>query len=119
VWNLNPFAPTNALIQQANSLLQSLITKVTNMANSTDLAITKLQGDVTSLTTVVSSATALINGFAAQLAAAIAAAQAAGATPAELQALSDLSTAIVAQGASLAAAVTANTPPAPTGPTGP
>lgn len=81
-----------------------------------DDAITQLQTDVANLTTVDQSAVALINGFAAQLAAAVAAAQAAGATATQLQSLTDLHTAITAQDDALAAAVTANTPAPPAGP---
>jgi ABC-type transporter Mla MlaB component len=78
-----------------------------------DDAITQLQSDVANLTTVDQSAMALITGFATQLAAAVAAAAAAGASPAQLQSLTDLHTAIVAQDTSLAAAVAAGTPPVP------
>jgi ABC-type transporter Mla MlaB component len=82
-----------------------------------DDAITQLQTDVTNLTAVDQSALSLITGFAAQLAAAVAAATAAGATPAQLQSLTDLHTAITAQDDALAAAVAANTPaPPPPGP---
>ncbi len=72
-----------------------------------DDEITQLQTDVASEGTAVSSAVTLINGIAAQIAAAIAAAQAAGATPAQLQSLTDLHTAVVGQTSSLAAAVAA------------
>lgn len=74
-----------------------------------DTDIAQLQADVTALTTVVASATALINGIAGQIAAAVAAAQAAGATPTELQALTDLHTALSAEVTNLGTAVTANT----------
>lgn len=78
----------------------------------TDDKITQLQSDVTAEDTVIDSAVALINGFAAQLAAAVAAAQAAGATPAQLQSLTDLSTTIEAKTTALSQAVVANTPAA-------
>ena len=67
-------------------------------------AIDDLTTEVANNTTVEKSALALIQGFAAQLAAA-------GTDPAKLQALRDT---LAANDAELAAAVTANTPAAPT-----
>lgn len=78
-----------------------------------DDQITALTSDVAALTTAEKSAVALITGLAAQLAAAILAAQNVGATAAQLQALTDLHTAITGDTAELAAAVAANTPTAP------
>lgn len=78
-----------------------------------DDQIAALTDQVAQNTTVEKSALALINGFGAQLAAAIAAAQAAGASPAQLQALTDLGTTIKSSDDELAAAVAANTPAAP------
>lgn len=78
-----------------------------------DDAIAQLQADVANLTTVDQSAMALITGFATQLAAAVAAAAAAGASPAQLQSLTDLHTTIVAQDDALAGAVASGTPAAP------
>jgi predicted benzoate:H+ symporter BenE len=69
-----------------------------------------LTAQVTANTTVTGSAVTMINGFSAQLAAAIAAAQAAGATPAQLKSLNDLNTAVKASDDDLAAAIAANTP---------
>lgn len=83
------------------------------MSQAIDDAIAKLQASVTNLTAVDTSAVALISGFKAQLDAAVAAAQAAGATPAELQTLTDLSASIDNSTQTLAAAVQANTPAAP------
>ena len=82
------------------------------------MTIDDLKADVAAERTVIDGAIALINGFAAQLAAAVAAAQSAGATPAELQSLTDLHNAIITQTTALASAVTANTAPtAPATPT--
>jgi hypothetical protein len=75
-------------------------------------AITKLQGDVSEITTVVDSTEALLAGLKAALDKAIADAASAGATPAELQSLADLSAAIQQQKGELAAANAANTPSA-------
>jgi hypothetical protein len=81
-----------------------------------DSDIAELQSDVAALTTTVGSAVALIDGFAAQLAAAQSAALAAGATPEELSVLTALHASISAQTTALAAAVAANTPAAPAPP---
>lgn len=70
--------------------------------------ITQLAAAVAAEKTVVDSAVVLINGIAAKIAAAVAAALAAGATPAQLQAITDVQTAVNAQQADLAAAVAAN-----------
>ncbi len=97
---------------QISKQLDRMEAKMTAMDDN----ITALQADVAADTTAVASAITLIDGFAAQLAAAIAAAQAAGGTPAQLQALTDLHTAVTANTAGLSAAVAANTPPPPAGP---
>ena len=96
------------------TLIQSIKTEIQTMATDVTTAIAELQADVTDETTVNQSAITLIQGFPALLAAAIAAAQAAGATPAQLQSFNDLSTGLKANTASLAAAVSAGTtPPTP------
>ena len=92
---------------------RSIFKRLEKAMSALDDKITTLQADVTALTTTDQSAIALINGISAQIAAAVAAAQAAGATPAQLQSLTDLDTAIKTQQTGLAAAVTANTPAAP------
>lgn len=94
------------------ALINSINTKVTNMAASVQAAIDTLTADVAAETTANQSAITLIQGFAAQLAAAVAAAQAAGATAAQLASFDSLSAAVEANTASLAAAVTAGTPAA-------
>lgn len=73
-----------------------------------DDEITQLTSDVAAERGAVDSAVTLINGFAAKLDAAVAAAHAAGATPAQLKAITDLSVSVVAQGVDLSAAVAAN-----------
>ena len=74
-----------------------------------DDSIKALTLEVTKDTSVIASAVTLIQGFAAQLKAAVDAALAAGASPAQLQALTDLQTTIAANDTALAAAVQANT----------
>ncbi len=107
IWD---WCQSSGQFQGGSDKLDTIIAKLdameTKMA-ALDDAIVALQGDVATLTTVDASAVALIQGFAAQLAAAIAAAQAAGATPAQLQSLTDLHTGIVANDQALAAAVAA------------
>jgi hypothetical protein len=77
-----------------------------------DDQITALTAEVTRNTTVEKSALALIQGFSAQLTAAVNAALAAGATPAELAALTALDTTLKANDDELAAAISQNTPAA-------
>lgn len=88
-----------------NNLKRSTETKMAEL----DDKITALQSEVANDTTVIGSAVTLINGFSAQLAAAVAAAQAAGATPAQLQSLTDLGAVLKTNDDALAAAVAANT----------
>ena len=85
------------------------------MASGTD-QIAALTAEVTDAEGVEDSATTFINGVAAQIAAAVAAAIADGATSAQLQPLSDLGTALKAKADLLAAAIAANPPPPPPGP---
>ncbi len=80
-----------------------------------DTEIAALTAQVATDTTVEGSAVTLIQGFAKQLAAAVAAATANGATPAQLASLTALGTTVETNSAALAAAVAANivTPPTP------
>lgn len=82
------------------------------MANELDNQITALTAEVTRNKDVEASAVALINGVTARIDAAVAAALAKGATPEELQAVTDLNTSLKKQNDDLAAAVVANTPAA-------
>jgi hypothetical protein len=75
-----------------------------------DDEIATLQADVTAEGTTIDSAVTLISGISAQISAAVAAATAAGATPAQLQAMTDLDTAVKAKTQALASAVTAAAP---------
>lgn len=78
-----------------------------------DDQIQALTDAVAQETTVNASAITLINGIPGLIADAIAKATAAGATPAQLQALSDLQAKVTSSSTDLAAAVMANTPAAP------
>jgi non-homologous end joining protein Ku len=73
-----------------------------------DDELTALQAQVDATKGVEASAKAVIDGIAAKIAAAVAAATAAGATPAELQQITDLQTALKASSDDLAASVAAN-----------
>jgi len=95
-----------------SSLAQILagVARLEHKMAALDDQISALTEQVKANTDVENSALVLIQGFSARLAAAVAAAQAAGATPAQLQALTDLGTAIKSSDDTLAAAVVANTP---------
>lgn len=71
-----------------------------------------LTEDITNATTVVKSATLLINSIQIRIDAAVAAAVVNGATEEELAPVSELSDALETETAALAAAVAANTPAA-------
>lgn len=111
-------------LQLLTSLLQNIFRfltlkqKVLTMSAELDAKIAALQASVANDTAVEQSAITLLAGLKTQLDAAIAAAAAAGASPAELQSLTDLSSSIDSNATALAAAVTANTPnPGPVPPT--
>lgn len=86
------------------------------MSDTLATEITQLQADVTALTSEVSTANTTITTFAADLAAALAAAQAGGATPEQLQALTDLHNNITGATTSLAGTIAANPLPPDTTP---
>lgn len=91
--------PEMRRLDAIEALLREISKEVKQMAN----ALSDLQAAVAAEDTVIASALTLINGFAAQLAAA-------GTDPAALAALT---TDINAKATALAAAVAANTPAAP------
>lgn len=78
------------------------------MSDTIASEIAALTASVAAETSVEASAVTLIDGFAAQLAAAIAAAAAAGATPAQLQSLNTLTTTMGTSSTDLARAVAQN-----------
>lgn len=85
-------------------------TRMENKMSQMDDEIAQIKSDVAAERTAVDSATALISGFAAQLQAAVQAAQDAGATPQQLQDLTDLHTALTQQTSDLANAVASQAP---------
>lgn len=105
-------------------LLEEILERLKHLQRQEAIAMAAIDDDlaaltaeVTNLTTVDASAVAALNGIGKIVSDAVAAALAAGATPAQLQAVTDAVAAIKAQNAALAAAVTANVPPVPTSPT--
>jgi hypothetical protein len=105
----HPKSPPQLATQQDLERLEiELMTVETNL----DAQIADLTTSVQNETTVSASALTLIQGIPALIAAAIASATAAGATPTQLQAISDLQTTLDANDTTLAAAVTAGTPAA-------
>ena len=107
-------APTpDPRLDQVMGMLHAIRQDIKTMSGSIDDAIANLTARVQADTDATNAAATMINGFAAQLAAAVAAAQSAGATPAQLQSLTDLGTTIQANADALATAVSANTPAAP------
>lgn len=100
-------------LEQINLGLQVEVAKMSATVDSLTTEIAALTQAVADEQAVEASAVTLINGFAAQLAAAVAAAQAQGATPDQLAALNALVGQIGTSSQALAAAVAANTPAAP------
>lgn len=92
---------------------------IQHMSGTLSADITTLQADVTAQAGAIQSAVTLIQGFNAALQAALQAAQNAGATPEQLQALTDLDTSLQSNTSSLAQAVAANPLPATEPPAAP
>lgn len=111
-WNLLIVAKLDLLACKVECLTRQVI-NLEKLVSQLDDKITALQGTVSGLTTVVSSAVALISGIGQQITDAVNAALAAGATPVQLQGLTDLTVSLDAQKQALADAVAANTPPSP------
>lgn len=84
-----------------------------------DDALTALKSQVTNLQSAEASAVALLNGIPQMIHDAVAQAQAAGATPQQVQAITDAANSIQQNASDLAAAVTANTPATPAPPAPP
>jgi ABC-type transporter Mla subunit MlaD len=99
--------------------LNTNLEKLLKQMAAIDDKITSLTAAVANLTTVDSSAVALINGIGAQIQAAVQQALAAGATPAELSSIQAAIDSITGSTGQLSAAVSANTPAAPVTPVTP
>lgn len=107
-----PAQHQDAVLAAVADGVKTIVARIDLMSGSVDTAIADLTTRVQADTDATNSATTMINGFAAQLAAAVAAAQAQGATPAQLQSFTDLGTSIQTNADKLSAAVVANTPAA-------
>lgn len=92
-------------------ILENQRTEKTIMSDMDD-RLAKATADAAATRTVVDSAIVALNGIGAAVKQAVDDALAAGATPAQLQSLTDLDTAITSQGTDLAAAIPVNTPAA-------
>ncbi len=88
------------------------ITESKNMS-ALDDTIASIQKEVGNNTTVTGSVQTLVQNLAQQLAAALAAAVSGGATPAQLQQLTNIQTALAGNDTTLAGLVAANTSSAP------
>lgn len=107
MWEWSDHERLESKVDRALQFLQLLREHMAKL----DDEIAKLTGDVAAENNVIASAITLINGIQGQIQAAVSAALAAGATPAQLQALSDLDTSLTGQSSALAAAVANNTAP--------
>ncbi len=99
--------------------LDQILTAVTNLTAQEKKDMAQLDDEITGLiqvvatdTTVVTSAVTAFNGIPALIANAVQQALAEGATPAQLQAITDVQTSIANNSTALAAAVAAATPAA-------
>lgn len=114
---MKPFCnTTQATLKRIEAKLDALavlITQGITRMSATDDIIAKLQSDIAALATENTVVIGLLNNLSAQLTAALAAASAAGATPGQLDLLTQLSQTIETQTASLNTAVTADTPTPP------
>jgi len=100
------------VLTRIETKLDALILQGTENMAALDDAIQTLNDRVTENTTIVGSTKVFIAGLFQQLMDALAAASNAGATPAQLQKLTELAAAVKANDDDLAAAITANTPAA-------
>lgn len=101
----------NQLVCGQQAILAGIARLGAKMSQMDD-AIAQLTADVAAERTVVDSAVTALTGIPALIQKAVDDALAAGATPAELQSLTDLHTAVTQQATDLAAAIPANTPAA-------
>jgi hypothetical protein len=98
--------------------LLAILHRLEAKMSALDDAIAKLQQEVQQNTSVTDSAVTLINSIPTMINTAVQEALAAGATPQQLQAITDLATKLDAESTALGNAVTANTPAPPTDTTG-
>jgi hypothetical protein len=109
------FDPLGRVDQRLDDILAHVVglaTQIAAGAQHMDQELQALRDEVTAVTEGQDAALAVINGINDRIAAAVAAAQAAGATPEQLQAITDLTASLRQHADPLAAAVVANTPAA-------
>jgi hypothetical protein len=111
--NINIVSKQDPAILTLLSTIQQGIEEIKIKMSVLDDKIATLTQDVTDENTIIDSAITLISGIPKLISDAVAVAIAAGATPAQLQGLTDLATSIEAKKTSLAAAISANVPPNP------
>ena len=105
--------PPSGLRWATNQDVSEAVETIAKRMSQLDDQITALTTKVTNTSTVSASVLALCQGIPSLIAAAVAAALAAGATPTQLQAITDLGTSLDNSDSELAAAVLAGTPQAP------
>ncbi len=105
----------NATLARIEQKVDAIQNQEQTMATALDTALADLTAKVAAQGTIVTSAETLMDGIPALIANAVAEGQAAGATPAQLQAITDLGTALQGQSTGLAAAIVAGTPAAQPG----
>jgi uncharacterized protein YoxC len=103
------FTKQDPAVLQKLDQIQSTLQEIKTTMAVLDDKIATLTQDVTDENTVIDSAVTLISGIPQLIKDAVTAALAQGATPAQLQGLTDLAASIEAKKAALAAAVAANT----------
>ena len=108
--------PKITAISKNVTQILALLNKGATLMTAMDDKLTELTADVAAEGNVINSAVAALNGIQQMITDAVNAALAAGATPEQLQSVSDLAAAVTAQSAALAAAIPATPPPPPTTP---
>jgi hypothetical protein len=107
-----PVSNSDAVLSAVQAGVATILARIELMSTTITQSVADLTAEVSQDTTVMAGAVTLINGFAAQMQAAVDVALAAGATPAQLQAITDQIAALQASRTPLASAVAANTPAA-------
>ncbi len=106
--------------RETHDLLREVLRRLTSLETTTKDNMAKLDDALSTLltavqndTTVEQSVLAYVQGVPALIQAAVADALAAGATPAQLQQITDAATTLTNNGAAIVAAIKANTPAGP------
>ena len=108
----NPFAKINEHLHRIEAKIDAGFAEQEKYMADLDDQIKALTDEVAAETTIDASIETFLEGVPALITAAVAKAQAAGATPAQLQSITDAVTALKANSAALQAALVAGTPAA-------